>query len=438
MGFPTIDFGWLGNGNLIGMMAVLHVMINHAVAIGGSILMVSIEFVAVRQGNERLEAFARRLSKWILMITTTVGAMTGVGIWFTTTVIEPYAIGSLLRIFHWAWFTEWLVFVTEVVLILVYYYTWDRWSGSKKKWHLRTGVALCVASWFTLVLITGILAAQINPGNWVETLSFWSAFFNPTWVPSTLFRTFAAITLGVALLTPINRWFVKDERDRHVVLKVYGKWLIASVPLMLLFGVWYQHSLPEKAKTLVVWGSGMNDFTFNFVNMTGLVLMFVLGVLLLEGKSRFSAILTVFTALFSLMLLAEFEIVRENIRKPYVVYNYMYANGVLKSQVDTFRKEGMLVSSPFTSVKEITEENKIQAGEELFRMQCIVCHSIDGVRRSRAMTVRTAGWTEEAIAAFIPHMNEARPVMPPFAGTDAEVKALAAYIHQMTAEQNAD
>ncbi|WP_240419439.1 hypothetical protein [Paenibacillus periandrae] len=307
MNFPTIDFGWLGNGNLIGMMAVLHVMINHAVAIGGSILMVSIEFVAFKRGNERLEAFARRLSKWILIITTTAGAMTGVGIWFTTTIIEPDAIGALIRIFHWAWFTEWLVFVSEVVLILMYFYTWDRWRGEKKKLHIRTGVALCVMSWLTLVLITGILAAQINPGDWAETLSFWSAFFNPTWVPSTLFRTFAAITLGVALLTPLTRWFVKQEQDRHIALKIYGKWLILSVPLMLIFGIWYLNSLPEKAKDLVVWGSGLSDITFNFINLLGLLLMFFLGVLLLEGKSKMSVALTVFTALFSLMLLAEFE-----------------------------------------------------------------------------------------------------------------------------------
>ncbi|MFB6363479.1 hypothetical protein ACFCP7_05365 [Paenibacillus elgii] len=114
--------------------------------------MVSIEYVAFKRGNERLEAYARWLSKWILIITTTAGAMTGVGIWFTTTVILPNAIGSLLRIFHWAWFTEWLVFVSEVVLLLTYFYTWDRWKGEKKKLHLRTGLALCVMSWFTLVI----------------------------------------------------------------------------------------------------------------------------------------------------------------------------------------------------------------------------------------------------------------------------------------------
>ncbi|TDF92771.1 c-type cytochrome [Paenibacillus piri] len=437
MDYPTIDFGWIGNGNLIGMMAVLHVMINHAVAIGGSILMVSIEYVAVKQQNERLEAFSRWLSKWILIITTTLGAMTGVGIWFTTTVIQPYAIGSLLRIFHWAWFTEWLVFVSEVVLILMYFYTWDKWSGDKKKLHLRTGVALCVMSWFTLVLITGILAAQINPGNWAETLSFWSAFLNETWIPSTLFRTFAAISLGVALLAPFTRWFVKNKLDRVTVLKLFGKWLVVSVPLMIAFGVWYQRTLPEKAQALVVWGSGMSDFTFAVINVTGLLLIFVLGIMLLDGRANFPVSLTLFTALFSLLLLAEFEIIRENIRKPYVIYNYMYANGVLKSDLERYKKEGMLGESRLSGITKVTDANKLQAGEELFRMQCISCHSIDGARRSRAMTVRVNGWSEEAIASFIPQMHQVRPAMPPFAGNEEEVKALAAYIHSVVSEKQA-
>ncbi|MEI7024160.1 c-type cytochrome [Paenibacillus sp. y28] len=436
MQFPTIDFGWLGNGNLIGMVSVLHVIINHAVAIGGSVLMVSIEYAAYKSGNARLDAYAKWLCKWILIITTTLGAMTGVGIWFATTVVLPNAIGALLRIFHWAWFTEWIVFVTEVLLLLTYYYTWDSWKGTQKKKHVRTGIYLCVASWFTLAIITGVLAAQINPGDWVETLSFWSAFANETWVPSILFRTFAAITLGVALLTPITKWYLKDKGDEHRVLKIYGKWLIASVPCMLIFGWWYLRTLPDQAQTLVKWATGMSDSVFIGVNVLGLLLILVLGMMLLDGSVRRHAFLTVFTMLFSLLLITEFEIIRENIRKPYVIYNYMYANGVVKSDVPLLNEKGALPQAKFSSVKQVTEENKLQAGEELFRMQCIACHTIDGPRRSRAMAKRVEGWTEEGIASFIPQMHNVRNVMPPFVGTEEEVKALAAYIHQIVNERS--
>jgi len=436
LNFPTIDFGWLGNGNLIGMMAVLHVTISHGVAIGGCVLMVSVEHKAYKENNPALYAYAMWLSKWILIITTTVGAMTGVGIWFTTTVILPEAIGYLLRIFHWAWFVEWLVFVSEVVLLLTYYYTWKKWSGDKRKNHLRIGYALCIMSWLTLVIITGILAAQLNPGNWVETLSFWDAYFTETWVPSTIFRTFAAIALGVAVLHILIRWKVKGLRERVIIQKIFGKWLLVSVPIMLLSGFWYLRSLPDKAQTLVKWASGMSETAFILLNVGGLFLVLVLAITLLDGKPKMPIALTVFTALFALLLITEFEIVRENIRKPYVIYNYMYANGILKEDMDRLSEEGALTHAKFTSVREVTEANKLEAGEQLFRMQCIACHSIDGVRRSRAMTERIDGWSEEAIAGFIPTMHNVRDVMPPFAGTEEEIEALAAYLANIVSEIN--
>ncbi|MCM3747970.1 cytochrome c [Paenibacillus pasadenensis] len=438
MNFPTIDFGWLGNGNLIGMMAVLHVMINHAVAIGGCVLAVSIEYRGRKDNNPALDAYAKQLTKWILIITTTVGAMTGVGIWFTTTVILPEAIGALLRIFHWAWFVEWLVFVTEVVLLLTYYYTWDQWKGEKKQRHFRVGVALCIMSWFTLVIITGILAAQINPGNWVETLSFWDAFLNPTWVPSTIFRTFAAITLGVAVLNIFIRWNLKEMRDRIVVQRIFGKWLVVSVPIMLLSGFWYLRSLPDQAKTLVKWASGMSETAFILLNVGGLFLIFVLALLLMDGKPKMPAVLTIFTAAFSLLLITEFEIVRENIRKPYVIYNYMYANGILKADAERLTKEGVLSNATFTTVKKITASNKLEAGEQLFRMQCISCHSIDGVRRSRAMTERIDGWSKDALMGFIPNMHQVHAVMPPFIGTKEELEALSEYLATIVSKRNGE
>lgn len=194
--------------------------------------------------------------------------------------------------------------------------------------------------------------------------------------------------------------------------------------------------LADKAQLLVKWASGMSDFGFIVFNVTGLLLMFLLAVLLLDGKPRLPVVLTLFTGLFALLLITEFEIVRENIRKPYVIYNYMYANGVLKEQMETLKRDGAFTHAVFTDVREITQENQVKAGEELFRMQCIACHSIDGVRRSRAMTNRVKGWSEEAIAGFVPYMHEVRDVMPPFAGSDEELKALAAYLHNIVSKHN--
>lgn len=210
MNFPVVEFPLIGNGMIIAIIAIVHVIISHGVAIGTSTLMVSLEYVGIKQNNEKLLNVAKNISKWVLIITTTVGALTGVGIWFSTTVIQPDSIGSLLRIFFWAWFTEWIVFITEVVLLIIYYYTWEKWRGDKRYIHNRIGIGLVFFSWFTMAIITGILAAKLTPGKWTETLSFWNAFFNPTYLPSLAFRTFIAIVLAIALVSVFIKFFVKD------------------------------------------------------------------------------------------------------------------------------------------------------------------------------------------------------------------------------------
>ena len=119
MNFPSVDYSWFGNGSVIALIAIVHVVISHGVAIGTIALMVTMEYRAVRTKNAKLDQLAKKIAKWVLIITTTVGAMTGVGIWFSTTVIQPDSIGALLRIFFWAWVAEWAVFITEVVLLII-------------------------------------------------------------------------------------------------------------------------------------------------------------------------------------------------------------------------------------------------------------------------------------------------------------------------------
>ncbi|CAM5481604.1 hypothetical protein LSPH24S_03475 [Lysinibacillus sphaericus] len=90
MNFPSVDYTWFGNGTVIALIAIIHVIISHGVAIGTSVLVVSTEYRAMKRKNEALDQVAKTMLKWVLIITTTMGAMTGVGIWFSvTTVIQP-------------------------------------------------------------------------------------------------------------------------------------------------------------------------------------------------------------------------------------------------------------------------------------------------------------------------------------------------------------
>ncbi|HHY71992.1 MAG TPA: cytochrome c [Bacillus bacterium] len=428
MNFPVVEFPWLGNGMVIAIIATIHVLISHGVAVGATALTVSLEHKAYKTNNKKLDDVARMLTKWILIVTTTAGAMTGVGIWFTTTVIEPASIGSMLRIFFWAWFVEWIVFCTEVILIIIYYYTWDKWKDAKKQLHLRIGYALAVASWLTMAIIVGILAAKLTPGLWVETLSFWNAFFNPTYLPSLLFRTFVAIVLATSFITLIVKFKIKNQELQGDIFSVFSKIMLISLPALLIFGSWYLSRIPKQAYDQIVWSTGMSNNMFTTINIVGLAILIIYTIWAFMKPKKVSTILGIAVWIACIGYIGEFEMVRESVRKPFIIYDYMYANGVLAKNVEMYKTEGYLPQMSFLGVDEVTEENKYEAGEALYKGQCMACHTIDGWRTKRAFSQRVAGWPEDTLASYISTLHETRPFMPPFVGTDKELEALAHYI----------
>lgn len=429
MNFPSVDYTWFGNGTVIALIAIIHVIISHGVAIGTSVLIVSTEYRAMKRKNEALDQVAKTMLKWVLIITTTMGAMTGVGIWFSTTVIQPDSISSLLRIFFWAWVVEWGAFISEVIILIVYYYTWDKWKeGERKRKHIMLGVALSIASWVTMVIITGVLAAKLTPGRWIDTFSFWNAFLNPTYFPSLGFRMFLAIMLAISLVSFFIRWRIKDKALRTEVFRVFAFWGAIALPLTFITGLWYLWAIPTEAYNMIVWSTGMSEVIFKSLNILGFSILLIFLVWLVKSPKNVPWMLSIAVMFSSIGFIGEFEVVRESVRKPYIIYNYMYANGMLAKDEETLKKEGYLANATWAKEKEVTNNNMVEAGRDVFVGQCITCHTIDGWRDTRALATRMKGWDKQAIMSFIPNMHYAQVAMPPFMGTEEEIEALATYI----------
>jgi mono/diheme cytochrome c family protein len=64
-------------------------------------------------------------------------------------------------------------------------------------------------------------------------------------------------------------------------------------------------------------------------------------------------------------------------------------------------------------------------GEQVFRAQCQMCHSLDGYL---AITPLVEGQDAEGLAAFLEALRAGRPGMPPIVGIEEEIKALATYL----------
>jgi cytochrome bd-type quinol oxidase subunit 1 len=80
MDYPIFHLDFIGGRLLIAFIAVLHVLINHALAVGLIPLVVYLEHLGFKRGNKKLDALAYKIMFFAFLITTTIGAMTGVGI----------------------------------------------------------------------------------------------------------------------------------------------------------------------------------------------------------------------------------------------------------------------------------------------------------------------------------------------------------------------
>jgi mono/diheme cytochrome c family protein len=124
--------------------------------------------------------------------------------------------------------------------------------------------------------------------------------------------------------------------------------------------------------------------------------------------------------------LGAFEWSREAARRPYVINEVMYSNGILKKEVERINKEGFLKNAKWVQNKEITEANRLDAGRELFVHQCYACHTQGGFNND--IIARTGAMSYGAMRKYLATLHEKRYFMPPFVGNEEELKALAAYL----------
>ncbi len=431
----------LGNRILIAVVASIHVFINHAFAVGAYPLVTLMEWRGYRTGSQEWDKLAYKITFVLFIVTTTAGALTGVGIWLTTALISPFGIGSLLRVFFWAWFTEWLVFITEVVLILIYFLTWKKWVSDKmKKVHIAVGVALSIFSWFTMIIIVAVLGFMMRSGTWPQDQSFLSAVFNPAYFPQLAFRTTYALIIAGLLFWFLMFFFTKRGSDlRRKGVRFVAIWMLAWFPPFLASSIWYWHRVPAEMAGNISVGLMTQRF-MQWHDTLAVIMAITLGLIILFAligglkPKLLPGIALVIPFIMGIWLMGHFERVREFIRKPFVIADYMYSNGVTVDELPVYQRDGILPYATYVKNHRVTESNKIEAGKDVFMVTCSRCHTTKGLNSVVTKFTLLYGnepWDAAAMMAFIKTMHTSRTYMPPFPGSDKEAEALIAFLRQM-------
>ena len=434
MEYPFLEVPLLGGGLLIGFVAIVHVFVSHF-AVGGGLFLVLTELKAYREKNAAILGYVKKHALFFILLTLVFGAITGVGIWFTIGLVHPSATSTLIHAFVWGWAIEWVFFVVEIAAAFAYYYSWNRVS---RKTHLTIGWIYFIAAWMSLVVINGILTFMLTPGDWLETHNFWQGILNPTYFVSVLIRTSVAIVLAglYGLLT--SSWLKGTEEHRATLIRYNARWLLFGFLFMAVVAPFFVMSIPPLAKYISMGGAA----AVTLFSVATVVLSVIIAVFTYLGPYRkpeaFTATFALLFMLLGFMVTGVTEWTREAVRKPFIIYNYMYSNGMPadfypngRELVARYNSEGLLPNYKWSAVGSVNQDNIMAAGRELFRLQCEQCHTVDGYNSVKMLVY---GWSKERLEREVPDIHNLKKFMPPAIGLRAEHDALAAWLYSLNEE----
>jgi mono/diheme cytochrome c family protein len=413
-------------GLLIAAVAILHVFISHF-AVGGGLFLVLAERKARREGDEALLGFVRALSRGFILLTLVLGAVTGVGIWFTIALVQPQATSALVTTFVWAWAIEWTLFATEIAAAMVYYHGWDRLDP---RTHLTVGWIYFASAWASLVVISGILAFMVTSGDWVRTQGFADGFFNPTYLPMVTLRT--AVAVGLAGLYVLFAASFLNDADLKARIARWSatRWIVPAAILIPPALLWYLSAAAgagvavaetlgaRSASPAELLGAILGTANVGHPIVRGAARVAVLGTALLGVASlalvavrarRYGRLEASLLMVLAIVSMGGSEWVREGLRKPWVIDRYMFVNGVRVPApagsgavaspledpfaLDALAQRGVLATSPWTAVPAGWRPGdpafeglpagervalEVEAGREVFKLECAVCHTERG------------------------------------------------------------
>jgi cytochrome bd ubiquinol oxidase subunit I len=441
MYYPWWHVPYLTAPMLIAAVAVVHVLVSHYAVGGGLFLAVETAYAHKKKNREYL-AYLKRHATFFVLLTVVFGAITGVGIWWTIGLASPLATEVLIRTFVFGWAMEWVFFVVEVTSAFIFLYAWDKLPP---KTHAAIGWIYGIAAWISLVLITGITAFMLNPGDWPEKHGFWVAFLNPQFVPQVVARTGGALLLTSLYVYLHASLALADGRLREMISRRSIRPALLGGIMITVGGAGWFIMLPNSAMDVLPTAAVLNVLMVLIVAMTAVV-FFGLYFGPYRNPSWLSPGFAGMLLLFGFGAVATGEFIREAVRKPYVVYNVVLGNQILPSEIAKFKQNGCLQSGLWTrawvadrypqaaangridpaQLLKLPRPDRLALGEVLFQHQCNDCHASRDGYSAVAPLVR--GRSPEMLRDMILRFERTHFYMPPWSGTPEEAQLLGEYL----------
>lgn len=439
--FPLFYFPEIGSAWIMGITGTIHILASHT-SVGAALLFAFLAHKAYKEDRTDLYEYMKKYGMFLLIFSYVVGSITGPGIWYTATAASPRGISALIHNFVWVWATEWVFFVFEVVGVFALVYFINKID---RKTHLKLTYSFALASVGTLFLIIGIISFMMWPGNdaFYQTGSVSDAFFGLTTFPHLFLRVGFMIMMSSVIGMIIASALSNKELKIELIRKMGVISFIGGFVTLISF-MWYMTTLPDNAKLLLE--IYMADMIRDKVI---LIVVFSIYFAIAIFKPLFINRAFAITMLFVVAIFGLWpgEKLRESIRKPYVVGQYVYSNQIMgrevpgkniKNEVEIIAKHGLLKTNVWIPerLKTITETNKLEVGKLLTKIACSNCHSLEKTGKFRPLLDKFKGQDKDMIKSFLEYSlaTGAIPYMPRIDLPDEEFDAIATWIANQNKE----
>ncbi|WP_018954305.1 c-type cytochrome [Thioalkalivibrio sulfidiphilus] len=435
---PTIGSGWV-----VGLIATIHVLFSHT-SVGAAIFFAFLATIAYRRNKPELLIFIKRYGLFLLVFAYVAGSITGVGIWYSTTVASPRGISALIHSFVWKWATEWVFFVIEVVGVYMVVYLVGKVD---QRTHLRITWIFALASYATMLIIIGILSFMLWPGKeaWFAEGGYLNGFYGSNTFAQLAMRSAFMFTMTAVVGGIVASRLTDLDLRREIIRKLAWLGIVSTITGTALFS-WYTSTLPEHAH-LVMQARLPDWFSVSLLAVLGGILVYFIASLI-QPRLLTPVVASIATVSILVFGLWPEEVARESIRKPFVAGEYVYSNQVIgrdvpgmgiRSEIPVIQEHGLLKTHVFLpeELREVNGENAARVGRAIALSMCANCHSVTDTGM-RPLRNYLGGHTD--VARIKTYLKGALTTgntlyMPLIPLTDDEAEALAVYMASLNDPQ---
>ena len=224
-----------------------------------------VEWLGRRRGDEMLVALARRWSKAMIGLFA-IGVVTGTILSFELGLLWPEFMATYGDVFGLAFGLEGFSFFTEAIFLAIYVYAWDRLSPAM---HMLAGIPVVIAGLtgsFFVISVNGWMnhpeGFRLENGRAVDTKPFDALFLNDFFWHEFVHMYLAAfIVTGFVMASVYAVSWLRGRRDRYVRVALAVPLTVAAIvaPAQVLVGDWAARHVAQDQPTKLAAFEGLGE-----------------------------------------------------------------------------------------------------------------------------------------------------------------------------------